>query len=262
MDYALIIIVAFGVAALTFFSGFGLGSLLMPFFAVFFDVRLAIAATAVVHLFNNIAKSGIMWKHANFKVVALFAVPAALMAIGGASLLSYIPEDEYLLAYELFGREHRITPVGVVIAVLIAGFAVVEVHPRFEDLSFPAKYIPAGGAVSGFFGGLSGHQGALRSAFLIRTGLDKEAFIGTTAISAAVVDVSRLLVYGATFFGKHFREIGTAHEAGLIAAGCLAALTGTIIGRRLLDKVTMKSVQWIVAALLFLLAAAIGTGVI
>ncbi len=262
MDYALIIVVAFGVAALTFFSGFGLGSLLMPFFALFFDVRLAIAATAVVHLTNNIAKSGIMFKHADFKVLARFAAPAALFAFGGAWILSYLPEDKYLLAYDLFGKECRVTPVGIVIAVLIAVFAVVELHPRFDDLSFPAKYIPAGGAVSGFFGGISGHQGALRSAFLIRTGLEKEAFIGTAALAAAVVDVARLLVYGTTFFGKHFRAIGTAHEAGLIIAGCLAALSGTIIGRRLLDKVTMKSVQWIVGLLLFILAAAIGGGIV
>ncbi|MFO8058683.1 MAG: sulfite exporter TauE/SafE family protein [bacterium] len=262
MDYALIIIVAFGVAALTFFSGFGLGSLLMPFFAVFFDVRLAIAATAVVHLFNNIVKSGLMFRHADFKVFVRFALPAAVTAFVGAGLLSYIPEDEYLLAYELMGRECRLTPVGLVIAVLIAAFAVVEIHPRFEKLSFPSRYIPLGGSVSGFLGGLSGHQGALRSAFLIRTGLQKEAFIGTAALSAAIVDVSRLLVYGTTFFGKHFRTIGTGSEAGLIIAGCLAAFTGTLIGRRLLDKVTMKSVQWIVGVLLFLLAAAIGAGVV
>ena len=64
------------------------------------------------------------------------------------------------------------------------------------------KYIPLGGALSGFFGGLSGQQGALRSAFLIRTGLNKETFIGTSVVSAVVVDVSRLIVYGVTFFRK------------------------------------------------------------
>ena len=35
------------VAGLTLFSGFGLGTLLMPAFAIFFPVEVAIAATAL-----------------------------------------------------------------------------------------------------------------------------------------------------------------------------------------------------------------------
>lgn len=41
------------VSGLTLFSGFGLGTLLMPAFAVFFPVEVAVAATAVVHLATN-----------------------------------------------------------------------------------------------------------------------------------------------------------------------------------------------------------------
>ena len=79
--------------------------------------------------------------------------------------------------------------------LLMPAFAILELSPRFVKLFFDMKYIPLGGALSGFFGGLSGQQGALRSAFLIRTGLNKEAFIGISVISAVMVDVSRLIVY-------------------------------------------------------------------
>jgi hypothetical protein len=41
-------------------------------------------------------------------------------------------------------------------------------------------------------------QRALRSAFLIRAGLSKEAFIATGVVVAAIIDVTRLGVYTRT----------------------------------------------------------------
>ncbi|MFQ6676338.1 MAG: sulfite exporter TauE/SafE family protein, partial [Fidelibacterota bacterium] len=54
METALIAAVAFVASGLTLFSGFGLGSILMPVMAIFFPVEVAISATALVHLANNI----------------------------------------------------------------------------------------------------------------------------------------------------------------------------------------------------------------
>ncbi len=262
LDYALICTVALLVAGLTFFSGFGLGTLLMPFFALFFEVKVAIAATAVVHLLNNLFKTGLMYRQADLKVVARFAVPAALFAAIGAWCLEFISRMEPLYAYRVSGHEFNITLVNLVIACMIAVFSVIELTPKFEKLSFPGKYLPLGGTVSGFFGGLSGLQGALRSAFLIRSGLSKEVFIGTAVLSAVVVDVSRLVVYGSTFFVRHFTSVSGEGGAGLIIAGALAAFTGSFLGRRLLTKVTFKTVQRIVGVLLFVLAAALGSGLV
>ncbi len=56
MDYIVVCLVAVLVSVLTVFSGFGLGTALMPVFALFFPVPVAIAATAAVHLANNIFK--------------------------------------------------------------------------------------------------------------------------------------------------------------------------------------------------------------
>lgn len=56
MDYLIISAVAFVVSGVTLFSGFGLGTVLMPTFALFFPLPVAIAATAVVHLANNVFK--------------------------------------------------------------------------------------------------------------------------------------------------------------------------------------------------------------
>ena len=46
MELIIICLVAFITAILTFFSGFGLGTILMPVFAIFFPVEIAIALGA------------------------------------------------------------------------------------------------------------------------------------------------------------------------------------------------------------------------
>lgn len=262
MSYLIICTVALFVSALTLFSGFGLGTLLMPAFALFFPVEVAVAATAIVHLANNVFKVALVGKKADFGVVLKFALPAAFAAMIGALLLNSISGIQPLVEYTLGGRICTITPVKLVIAILIMMFSLLEFIPRFEKLSFDPKYIPVGGALSGFFGGLSGHQGALRTAFLIRLGLPKDVFIGSMVVSAVVVDVSRLIVYGSTFFARDFALLKEGGGIGLVVGGSLAAFLGAFIGSRLLKKITMRAIQITVGMMLFVLSIALGAGLI
>jgi len=234
----------------------------MPAFALFFPVTVAVAATAVVHLVNNLFKLLLVGKHANKRVVIRFAVPAAIFAALGAFVLAYISQMEPLLRYSIGGRSFEITMIKVVIAALIASFSILDLLPKFQDLAFDEKYIPLGGALSGFFGGLSGLQGALRSAFLLRAGLDKDQFIGTGVVSAVIVDLSRLAIYGVTFLSQHFTTLGEHGESGLIVAGILSAWLGSFIGVRLLKKITIKTLQFIVGGMLLFLSVALGIGAI
>jgi uncharacterized protein len=262
MSYLIICTVALLVSGLTLFSGFGLGTLLMPAFALFFPVEVAIAATAIVHLANNLFKVGLVGRKADAGIVLRFALPAAVTAMVGALLLNYFTTVEPIAQYTLLGRVCTISVVKLVIAVMIMGFAVIELHPVFERLAFNTRFIPLGGALSGFFGGLSGHQGALRTAFLIRAGLNKEVFVGTMVVSAVVVDLSRLMIYGATFFSRDFAILKDQGGIGLVIAGSLAAFSGAFIASRFLKKITMRTIQIVVGIMLFFLAIAIGTGII
>ncbi len=262
MDYLIVSLASLAVAALTFFSGFGLGTLLMPVFALFFPVELAIAATAVVHLANNIFKAVLVGRNAVWKIVLKFAVPAALFAMVGALLLGRVSDLEPLAEYSIGARACTITPVKLVISTLIFIFALFELVPRLKSFSLDPKYIPFGGALSGFFGGLSGHQGALRTAFLIKLGLTKEAFIGTVVLSAVIVDVFRIAVYGLTFVSKDMALLRTESAQYLVLWGIAAAFAGSFIGSRLLHKVTMHSIQIIVGVMLLLLALGLGSGII
>ncbi|AFM24951.1 sulfite exporter TauE/SafE family protein [Desulfomonile tiedjei] len=262
MEYFVICVVALVVSALTLFSGFGLGTLLMPAFAIFFPINFAVAATAVVHLANNLFKVLLVGRHADAKTALRFTVPAALFAAVGAFLLGYLSDMKPLTQYSLGGHLYEITVVKTVMGALIASFALWDLLPYFEKLQFDSKYVPVGGAMSGFFGGLSGLQGALRSAFLIRCGLSKEAFIATGVVSTVAVDMSRLVIYSSTFVARDSALLGTHDGTGLIMAGIAAAFAGSFIGARLMKKITMKTVQMIVGMMLLLLAIALGAGII
>jgi uncharacterized membrane protein YfcA len=262
MEYVIISAVALLVSGLTFFSGFGLGTLLMPAFALFFPIEVAVAATAIVHLANNIFKLFLIGKYAIMRIVLKFAVPAAVAAVFGALVLNYISDLDYITSYTLGEREFFITPVKLIIAFLMIVFALLELLPFINDFNIKEKYIPIGGVLSGFFGGISGHQGALRTAFLVRTGLEKKALIGTMVTSSVIVDISRLIVYGITFFSAHFTIMQSDNISKLIIVGTIAAFIGAFIGRQLLEKVTLKHIQVTVAVMLLLLAIGLGSGII
>lgn len=259
MEYVIICLVALVVAALTLFSGFGLGTVLMPAFALFFPVPVAVAATAVVHLANNLFKVVLVGRKADWSVVARFAVPGAAAAIVGAMLLTFFARVPALLSYQIGGQQHEVTVVKFVIGLLIIGFALFDLLPHFSTLAFERKYLPLGGLVSGFFGGLSGNQGALRSAFLIKSGLDKEAFIGTGTVAAVIVDIARLFVYGLSFYTIQFGQIG-ADIGSLVVAAILAAFLGSFLGVRLVKKVTLRTVQLIVGVLLVVVGFGMASG--
>jgi uncharacterized protein len=88
MDTIFICAVAVLASGVTLFSGFGLGTVLMPAFALFFPVPAAIAATAVVHLANNLFKVVLVGRDADWRIALKFSLPAAIAAIAGASLLN------------------------------------------------------------------------------------------------------------------------------------------------------------------------------
>jgi uncharacterized membrane protein YfcA len=255
MEIAIISITAFLAAILTFFSGFGLGTILTPVFMIFFPVDLAIALTGVVHFLNNIFKLFLVGRHANREVLLRFGIPAVLAALLGAWLLLNIADLKPLFSYQAFGRQFAVYPVKFVIAILLIIFACMDLIPYFNRLQFGRDKLPIGGALSGFFGGLSGNQGALRSAFLIRAGLSKEAFIGTAVVVSAFVDFTRLGVY-ATRFSKS----GLTENITLVLSATLAAVAGAYLGNRLLKKVTLRFLQVTVAVMLILISIALAAG--
>lgn len=257
MTYLVVCVVALLASGLTFFSGFGLGTLLLPAFAVFFPIERAVAMTGVVHFLNGVFKLWLVGKHADRGVVLRFGLPAILSAFLGAGVLLWLADTPPILSYTLSGKAFEVRPVKLVVGLLLLFFAMVELVPRLREMTFGPKYLPLGGVLSGFFGGLSGMQGALRSAFLSRAGLTKEAFVATGAVIACLIDVSRLAIYSMSFISE-----AAELDYGLLVAAVGAAFLGAFFGNRFLKKITMKTVQRIVGLMLLVVGPALALGIL
>lgn len=257
MEILVIALSAFLAAGLTLLSGFGLGTLLMPVVAMFFPIEIAVSVTALVHLANNLFKLALVGRQADRGVVLRFGIPAVLAAFAGALTLGWLSHLPPITTYTLLGHEHAVMPVKLTVGLLILGFVVMELSPAVAAWRFDAWLLPIGGCISGFFGGLSGNQGAFRSMFLLKSGLTKEQFIATGVVLAVIVDLARLPIYGAEFF-----KSGAQLDAVLIAITCVAAFAGSFLASRLLKKLTLQFVRMLISILLIGVALGFITGIL
>jgi len=260
MDIAIIAAVAALASALTLYSGFGLGTILLPAFALFFPAPVAVAATGVVHLLNSLFKGTLLWRRADWAIVLKFGVVAVPAAVAGAWLLAFLGDTPRLFEWSAFDRRFGPTGAGLIIGLLMILFAVLELLSWFQKLEAPSRLMPLGGLITGFFGGLTGQQGALRSIFLLRSGLSAPQFIATGAMIAILVDLSRLATYAASFTGAGLNPVG--REGLLVAIATLSAFAGAYIASRHLERVTIETVRYSVAALMLAIGAALATGIL
>ncbi len=257
MEHIIIPIVALLASLLTFFSGFGLGTLLTPFLVLFFPAEIAIALTGIVHLLNNLFKIGLVGKKINWEIGLKFGIPAIIGAFIGALILHQLSDSTSIYSYQFYSKTNDVTFIKITIAVLMIGFSLFELVPRLKNLEFEKDKMYIGGIISGFFGGLSGNQGALRSAFLIRFGLSKEVYIATGVLIACCIDITRLSVYFENLSYHSLKENST-----LLIITTLAAFMGAFIGNKLLKKVTLIFIQRTVAILILLIAVGLGSGIL
>jgi uncharacterized protein len=257
MTIIIIVVTAFLASLLTLFSGFGLGTILMPVVAVFFPITVAVAMTAFVHMLNNLFKLIVLWRKIDWLVVLRFGLPAMIATVPGAWLLTALSDLPEIHSYDFMSINAVITPVKLTVGLLLIFFATAEWIPFLKNLNLSPKIMPVGGVLSGFFGGLSGHQGAFRSAFLIRAGLDKNQFVASNAAIAALVDITRLTVYG-----LNITLLLSQVNTGLLAAATMAAFAGVLAGAIGLKKVTIDFVQNLVVVTLYTLGVLLAAGLI
>ncbi|PNV84249.1 MAG: hypothetical protein C0627_01640 [Sulfurimonas sp.] len=256
MEAVVIASASFFAALLTFFSGFGLGTLLMPVAAIFFPPTIAIAITAVVHFANNVLKFFLVAKSANIKVLLSFGLPAVVFAFLGAYLLGFLSDMDVLYAYKFFDKSFFITPIKLSIGLLILFFVMLESLAFFSKIALDKRWLPLGGVLSGFFGGLSGNQGAFRSMFLLKAGLGKEQFVATGVVLAVMVDSARMIIYKESFL------LHTEIDWSMILIATSAAFLGTLVGNRVLKKVSIEFIRIVVSVLLVIISLGLISGVI
>jgi uncharacterized membrane protein YfcA len=243
MDFLVIGIVAFTATILTFFSGFGLGTILLPAFALFFPASSAVLATGIVHLLANLFKGTLVRKFVDWPTVYQFGMPAIPAAILGALLLTHT--NERSLA----------TLIGIVLII----FAILELQSWFQRLTFPRKLMPLGGILTGFIGGLTGQQGVLRSMFLLKSNFTPQTFVSTGIFIAILIDLVRIPTY---LIGIRDSAAVTRHEVMLVAGGVICAFLGAYLGAKYLPKTKIGFVRYLIAGLMISIGSLLVLGII
>ncbi len=226
----IIVVTPFLGALATFFTGFGLNTILVPVFMIYFDAPLAVLMAGIVHLCNNILKVALTARSINWNLFRNFGLPALLFAFIGAQLLNTVKDTIGPLLPPIFG------------AIFIL-FALLELFNW--KLSLKGSWaMRIGGSLSGFFGGFSGHQGALRALFLSKLKMEPIVFVATTAIISLLVDLTRVSVY---FSGSWLSNYYPTY----IMLYCVpSALAGTLIGKKYIQKVNHAKLSIIVGVAL------------
>jgi len=235
-EYSILALLSFFAGGLTLFTGFGLSTILLPVFVIFFPVAIAVPSTAIVHFINNFYKLFIYFKQINTRILLRFGLPALLASIAGAFLLQKLSSNERNLE--------------ILLGILIILISFMEMFPAIRNLKIGIKWAPLGGVISGFFGGLSGHQGLFRSAFLVKSGLSKNSFIATGVGIAVLVDITRLSVYGSTIFTTSIISSNNFWLPVIIST--TSALFGVSLATDLVKKMTIDVIRNMVFGLIFI----------
>jgi uncharacterized protein len=215
-------------------SGFGIGSLLTPIFALQLDTRLAIAAVSVPHLVGTVQRFWTMRGDVDRKLLLEFGIPSAVGGLAGA-----------LMHGTLNSRG-----LAVVFGLLLLFTAIAELTGWMRRVHWGRSFGWTAGAISGFLGGLVGNQGSVRTAGLLAYSVSPTSFVATATTVALIVDGARMPVY-LTTQGK-----GIAAIWPMLAVATTGVVTGTSVGIRVLPRLRTETFRRTVAIFLAILGAA------
>jgi uncharacterized protein len=220
-------------------TGFGTSTLMIPVLVIFFPPVEAIFLVAIIHWFGDVWKVALFRSGFNLRLLALFGVVGLVTSYLGA-YISLGTNEEILLR---------------VLGAFLAGYALFLIFQSLLRQGFggQAKFkIPAGnltalsgGALSGFFAGMFGIGGAIRSMFLSAFDLPKAVYIATAGAIGIMVDSTRIITYftgGATLPRELWYGLFLFIPISFV---------GAQIAKKIVDKIPQNKFRVVVAVFLF-----------
>jgi uncharacterized membrane protein YfcA len=210
---ALVVAVSAFTSALTGAFGLGGGVALLALMALGLPVAALIPVHGVAQLGSNLGRAVVQRRHIERRTVAAFAVGSALGALVGGLVVVSLPEPLLkvgLAAFILWATYGRKPALGV----------------RGSDV-----LMIAGGAASSFASMFFGATGPLAMAVLATRGLVKHALVATHAAAMVIQHGFKIGAFGALGFAF-------GPWLPLLAAIVAAGLLGTLLGSRLLDRMS------------------------
>ena len=231
MFYFELIAVGFLAGMIASVAGFGIGSFLIPLTSIRTGAKIAIALASVPHFLGNGFRFWILKSKVNRKILLRFGLLSAVGGLAGALLHTFFVSNLLQIIFALM--------------LILAGvLGVLQVSERLRFGKAGAAVI---GLASGFFGGLVGEQGGIRSVALLNFDVEKEAFIATATATALIVDAVRMPVY----FLTQSNEV--AQFLIILIFSSIAVVAGTLTGNMVLKRIPEESFKRIVSFLVLIL---------
>ena len=215
-------------------SGFGIGSLLTPLIALQAGTKTAVAAVSVPHLIGTGLRFWALRGSLDRRVFWRFGLTSAAGGLAGA----------------LLNARASSPALTIVFGSLLVFAGAAQITGSAQRWRFHGSVAWIAGALSGFFGGLVGNQGGIRSAALLGFDLPKERFVATATAIALMVDAARMPVYVVA------ERAQVAAIWPLVAISVLGVVGGTLVGQRVLMIVPEQRFKQIVGAIILLLGIA------
>lgn len=226
----------FAIAALTVLAsavgtiaGFGMSAIMIPVLALFFPFSVVLLLVGVIHWVASLWKTLVFRKGLRPQITLRFGIPAAVASALGAFIVFAVSEEVLFRAFGGF---------------LVGYVLFLYLKPGFIIPRNPATLM-AGGALSGFSSGALGIGGSIRSAFLSAYKLPRSSYLVATGVTGLLIDTGRIVIYttqGVNLSPKLF--------VGMLVF-IPATLVGTLLGKKLVLKVSEAHFRGVVAGFLF-----------
>ena len=210
-------------------TGLGGGTLLLAIIMMLVSTEYVIPLHAALQFISNGTRVTIFWKHVNWGITGYFMVgilPGVLLGIYTFTLLDKST-----------------------IRLVMALFILLSVHlPKFKSSGDPNLkiFIPVG-FVSGVIGIFFGAIGPFISPFFLRNDILKEELVATKATVQLISHFLKIPLFG-------FIGINVFHYWPLILILSIFLIAGTLIGKKLLNKLSKKHFKNIFKIILTLIA--------
>lgn len=225
----LFILLAFFAEVLGTIGGFGSSLFFVPIASYFVDFHSVLGITALFHVSSNLTKIA-MFKHGfDKKIIIWVGIPAVVFVVIGAYLSRSVNSEKLQFFLGIFL---------ILISVFFFIFRKFTIQPSKSNSLI-------GGIFSGLAAGLLGTGGAIRGLTLAAFDLKIEVFIATSAVIDLAIDASRAVVYASNGY-VHF------HDLYLIPILLVVSILGTLVGKKILERVSQEKFKMIVLSMIFI----------
>lgn len=212
--------------------GMGGGVIFVGILASFVDIAYVIPLHSALMVISNASRIVLFLKHINWRIVGFYSLGLLPASLAGIYVFRLLPKDLIKLMIGLF--------------ILAAIFAPLK--PAKTGIG--DKVFVLVGMLAGFFGIFFGASGPITAPFYIRRGIIKENFIATKAACQILDHLVKVPLFG--FIGINVLVYGD-----VILYLSMAVILGTLIGKRLVKRLSDKAFVSIFKFVLIVIAVRI-----